>query len=106
MGRVWQSGGPEDGRMAFVPEGQADSSQARGAWVAMERDRVPEGRPKSLSVPNGAELSSLWGDLLMFPQGRPRRRSRARFLNTAAAERCQDRAPVPRSRTIGNDSRG
>jgi hypothetical protein len=22
-----------DGRMAFVPEGQADSSQARSAWV-------------------------------------------------------------------------
>jgi hypothetical protein len=37
--------------MAFVPEGQADSSQARSAWVAMERGRVPEGRSKSLSVP-------------------------------------------------------
>src|SRR5580700_11267487 len=24
--------------MAFVPEGQADSSQARSAWVAMQRD--------------------------------------------------------------------
>jgi hypothetical protein len=58
-----------DGRVAFVPEGQADSSQARSAWVgfvpegqfdgsqarsawvAMQRDPVPEGRLKSLSVP-------------------------------------------------------
>ena len=40
-----------DGRMAFVPEGQADSSQARSAWVAMQRGPVPEGRSKSLSVP-------------------------------------------------------
>ena len=31
-----------EGRMAFVPEGQADSSQARTAWVAMERGSVPE----------------------------------------------------------------
>ena len=37
--------------MAFVPEGQADSSQARSAWIAMQRDPVPEGRSKSLSVP-------------------------------------------------------
>ena len=37
--------------MAFVPEGQADSSQAQSAWVAMQRAPVPEGRPKSLSVP-------------------------------------------------------
>ena len=37
--------------MAFVPEGQADSSQARSAWVAMQRGPVPEGRSKSLSVP-------------------------------------------------------
>ena len=28
-----------DGRMAFVPEGQVDSSQARSAWVAMQRPR-------------------------------------------------------------------
>jgi len=32
-----------DERMAFVPEGQADSSQARSAWVTMERGSVPEG---------------------------------------------------------------
>ena len=32
-----------DRRMAFVPEGQPDSSQARSAWVAMERGSVPEG---------------------------------------------------------------
>jgi hypothetical protein len=37
--------------MAFVPEGQADSSQARSAWLAMQRAPVPEGRSKSLSVP-------------------------------------------------------
>ena len=37
--------------MYFVPEGQADSSQARSAWIAMQRDPVPEGRSKSLSVP-------------------------------------------------------
>jgi hypothetical protein len=42
---------PFDGRMAFVPEGQAHSSQARSAWVAMQRAPVPEGRSKSLSVP-------------------------------------------------------
>jgi hypothetical protein len=35
----------------FVPEGQADSSLARSAWVAMQRDPVAEGRSKSLSVP-------------------------------------------------------
>jgi hypothetical protein len=38
-----------DGRMAFVPEGQADRSQARIAWVAMLRGLVPEGRLKSWS---------------------------------------------------------
>jgi hypothetical protein len=37
--------------MAFVPEGQADRSQARSAWVAMQRGPVPEGRSKALSVP-------------------------------------------------------
>src|SRR5271165_2390372 len=37
--------------MYFVPEGQHDSSQVRSAWVAIQRDPVPEGRPKSLSVP-------------------------------------------------------
>jgi hypothetical protein len=28
------------GRMVFVPEGLADCSQARSAWVAMERAEV------------------------------------------------------------------
>jgi hypothetical protein len=37
--------------MVFVPKGQHDSSQARSAWVAMQRGPVPEGRSKSLSVP-------------------------------------------------------
>jgi hypothetical protein len=37
--------------MAFVPEGQADRSQARSAWIVMQRGSVPEGRSKSWSVP-------------------------------------------------------
>jgi hypothetical protein len=37
--------------MAFVPEGQADSSQARSAWVIDAERPVPEGRSKSLLVP-------------------------------------------------------
>jgi hypothetical protein len=37
--------------MYFVPEGQHDNSQVRSAWVAIEKDPVPEGRSKSLSVP-------------------------------------------------------
>src|SRR5271165_1872036 len=37
--------------MYFVPEGQRDSSQVRSAWVAIQKDPVPEGRPKSWSVP-------------------------------------------------------
>jgi len=36
--------------MVFVPEGQHDSSQARSAWVAMQKGPVPEGR---LSGVNG-----------------------------------------------------
>jgi hypothetical protein len=36
--------------MYFVPEGQADSSQAGSAWVRLE-NRVPEGQPNSLAVP-------------------------------------------------------
>ena len=35
----------------FVPEGRCDRSLARSAWVAMRRGPVPEGRLKSLSVP-------------------------------------------------------
>jgi hypothetical protein len=35
----------------FVPEGQPDSSQARSAWVEMQRGPVPEGRSKAWSVP-------------------------------------------------------
>jgi hypothetical protein len=37
--------------MAFVPEGQADSSQVRSAWVAMQRGPRPEGTVEVLSVP-------------------------------------------------------
>jgi hypothetical protein len=37
--------------MAFVPEGQADRSQARSAWVATQSASVPEGRSKSWSIP-------------------------------------------------------
>jgi hypothetical protein len=34
---------PLDGRMAFVPEGQADRSQALGAWIVMHRASRPRG---------------------------------------------------------------
>jgi hypothetical protein len=37
--------------MAFVPEGQPDSSLARRAWVAMQRGRVPLGRGYFLHDP-------------------------------------------------------
>ena len=39
------------GEWLLSRRGQADRSQARSAWVAMQRDRVPEGRSKSWSVP-------------------------------------------------------
>jgi hypothetical protein len=42
---------PFDGRMVFVPEGQADRSQARSAWVAMQRGPVPEGTVEAWLVP-------------------------------------------------------
>src|SRR5271165_5160085 len=37
--------------MAFVPEGQADSSQARSAWVAMQRDPRPGGTVEVIVSP-------------------------------------------------------
>jgi hypothetical protein len=40
-----------DGRMAFVPEGQADTSQARSAWGSDAGGPVPEGRSMLWSVP-------------------------------------------------------
>jgi len=43
--------GPFDGRMAFVPEGQADSSQARSAWVAMQRAQSPGGTAEVVVSP-------------------------------------------------------
>jgi hypothetical protein len=52
-----------DGRMVFVPEGQPDRSQARSAWDHEKNSPVPEGRLKSLSVPNGAKIRSVWDDL-------------------------------------------
>ena len=39
--------------MAFVPEGQADRSQARSAWVSMQKGPVPEGRSIGSIVPLG-----------------------------------------------------
>ena len=36
--------GGAPGRMAFVPEGQLDSSQARNAWSHEENSSVPAGR--------------------------------------------------------------
>jgi hypothetical protein len=53
-----------DRRMAFVPEGQADRSQARSAWVSMQRGPVPEGRLKSLSVPRIFVVETIF---LMIP---------------------------------------
>src|SRR6202041_2308484 len=42
-----------DGRMAFVPEGQHDSSQARSAWNHEENSLVPAGRlNRSHSIQN------------------------------------------------------
>jgi hypothetical protein len=49
---------PFDGRMGFVPEGQADRSQARSAWVAMQRGPVRKGRSKSLCVPEISVLET------------------------------------------------
>jgi hypothetical protein len=40
-----------DGRVAFVPEGQADSSQARSAWVTMQRGPRPEGTVEVIVSP-------------------------------------------------------
>ena len=37
--------------MAFVPEGQADSSQARSAWVAMQRAPGPGGTVEVMVSP-------------------------------------------------------
>jgi hypothetical protein len=37
--------------MAFVPEGQADSSQARSAWVAMQRGPRPGGTVEIIVSP-------------------------------------------------------
>jgi hypothetical protein len=47
--------------MVFVPEGQHDSSQARSAWIVMQRGPVPKGRSKSLAVPNGAIFLKIRG---------------------------------------------
>jgi hypothetical protein len=38
--------------MAFVPEGQADSSQARSAWIAMQRDPRPGGTVEVIVSPS------------------------------------------------------
>jgi hypothetical protein len=53
--RVEEGVHPESGKMSFVPEGQADRSQARSAWVIDAESPVP-GRPKSLSVPEWREV--------------------------------------------------
>jgi hypothetical protein len=42
--------------MAFVPEGQADRSQARSAWVAMQSALVQEGRSKSWSAVGQSQI--------------------------------------------------
>jgi hypothetical protein len=49
--------------MAFVPEGQADSSQARSAWVAMQRAPRPGGTvevivsPRDICRRNGVHVA-------------------------------------------------
>jgi hypothetical protein len=42
---------PLDERMAFVPEGQADRSQARSAWVAMQKGTPPGGTAEVIAGP-------------------------------------------------------
>jgi hypothetical protein len=39
--------------MAFVPEGQADRSQARSAWVALQKAPRPEGTVDRFNRPLG-----------------------------------------------------
>jgi hypothetical protein len=45
-----------DGRTAFVPEGQPDSSQARSAWEAMQSGSRPGGTVESLPVPQNIQV--------------------------------------------------
>src|ERR1700739_1357188 len=47
------------GELLLVPEGPHDRRQARSAWVAMQKNPVPEGRPKSRSVSEEAEIRSI-----------------------------------------------
>src|SRR6478736_571979 len=54
--------GASIGDWFFVPEGQADRSLARTAWIAIQRDSVPrDGRShcQSLFVPEGQRDRSL-----------------------------------------------
>jgi hypothetical protein len=67
-----------DRRMAFVPEGQADRSQARSAWVTMQRGPVPEGRSKSFlmiaciqSKPRSVQSSRWDGVIFLMIPGTP-----------------------------------
>ena len=70
-----------EGQADFVPEGQADSSQARSAGSDAESS-VPEGRSKSLSVPNpglnpglnGAKVKGRFGMFRCPQPGRARLR--------------------------------
>jgi len=47
-----------DRRMAFVPEGQAERSQARSAWVTMQRGLRPGGTVEVI-VSSQAEIRSI-----------------------------------------------
>src|ERR1700722_3332996 len=67
--------------MAFVPEGQPDSSQARSDWWRCRKAPVPEGRSKSLSVPNGAKIRKIWGDLSPGAKNIPNRFILVPFLS-------------------------
>jgi hypothetical protein len=78
-----------DGRMAFVPEGQADRSQARSAWVATHRGPVPEGQA------DRSQARSAWVAMHRgpVPEGQADR-SQARSAWVA-----MQRGPVPEGRS-------
>src|ERR1700722_804073 len=54
--------------MAFVPEGQADSSQARSAWVAMQKGPRPGGTVEVMVRPEWHEDKAVW-DVFFCPAG-------------------------------------
>jgi hypothetical protein len=57
--------------MAFVPEGQADSSQARSAWSQEENSPVPAGRLIRSGLKLGASEKTSYHLLLSLPRTVP-----------------------------------